>query len=221
MGFAFGNFETSIKSKDIDLWQVIQNSEFYFKIEDSETKMMKETPYELLKDNQKKQLRKNNKANMTLYNTLSRKDYECVFMCKTAKEVWKTLIVTYQGNSQVKNCKIDLLTQEYKKFSISHEETIDSGFTRFNAIRAKVMTIIEAKYMATLPLDELIGNLKVYEMILVSDGVASNPIKEKVMPIALKANVTRGQTSNDSVYQDGSDEDEDEKEEFNSTMKSL
>ncbi|GKD41169.1 putative reverse transcriptase domain-containing protein [Tanacetum coccineum] len=84
------------------------------------------------------------------------------------------------------------------------------------------MTAIEeAKDLATLPLDELIGNLKVYEMILASDGVASKPIKEKVMPIALKANVTRGQTSNDSVCQDGSDEDEDEEEEFNSIVKNL
>ncbi|GJY60000.1 hypothetical protein Tco_0459892 [Tanacetum coccineum] len=185
------------------------NDDFYFEIEDSETKMMKDTPYELLKDNQKKQ--------------------PC--------------------NSQVKNCKINLLTQEYEKFSISHEETIDSGFTRFNAIvtslksldldyssknhvrkflhalplkwRSKVTTIKEAKDLATLPINKLIGNLKVYEMILESNGVTSKTIKEKVMPIALKANVSRGQTSNDSVCQDGSDKDEDEEEEFNSIVKNL
>ncbi|GJV76847.1 hypothetical protein Tco_0414445 [Tanacetum coccineum] len=64
-------FEIYVKSKDIDLWQVIQNSDFYFEVEDSKTKMMKETPYELLKDEQKKQLGKNNKAKITLYNALS------------------------------------------------------------------------------------------------------------------------------------------------------
>ncbi|GJX83062.1 UBN2 domain-containing protein [Tanacetum coccineum] len=60
---------------------------------------------------------------------------------------WKTRFKTYikskdidlwqviqNGNSQVKDCKIDLLTQQYEKFSISDEETIDSGFTQFNAI---------------------------------------------------------------------------------------
>ncbi|GKC00833.1 hypothetical protein Tco_0986969 [Tanacetum coccineum] len=91
-------------------------------------------PYELLKDDQKNQLGKNNEAKMTLYNALPREECEQVFMCKTAKEVWHTLSITHQGNSQVKNCKIDLLTQEYKNFSISTKETIDSGFTRFNAI---------------------------------------------------------------------------------------
>nr|GEX41553.1 hypothetical protein [Tanacetum cinerariifolium] len=136
-------------------------------------------------------------------------------MCKTTKEVWHTLIITHQGNSQVKKCKIDPLTQQYKKFSISDEETIDSGFTRFNAIvtslksldgyysnknhvrkflralllrwRPKVMTIEEAKDLAELPLDELIGNLK---------------------------------TSNDNVCQNRSDEDKDE-EEFNSIVRNL
>nr|GEU55648.1 zf-CCHC domain-containing protein/UBN2 domain-containing protein [Tanacetum cinerariifolium] len=46
--------------------------------------------------------------------------------------------------------------------------------------RAKVMAIEEAKDLATLPLDELIDNLKVYEMVLEGDGVVSKTIKEKV-----------------------------------------
>nr|GEX72113.1 hypothetical protein [Tanacetum cinerariifolium] len=49
------------------------------------TKMMKDKPYELLKDDEKKQLGKNNKAKMTLYNDLPRKEYERVFMCKPLK----------------------------------------------------------------------------------------------------------------------------------------
>ncbi|GJU42166.1 zf-CCHC domain-containing protein [Tanacetum coccineum] len=102
---------------------------------------MKETPYELLKDNEKKKLGKNEEAKMTIYNALPRKEYERVFMCKTAKEVWHTLIITHQGNSQVKNCMIDLLTQEYEKFSISNKETIDSGFTRFNAIATSLKSL--------------------------------------------------------------------------------
>ncbi|GJT85951.1 hypothetical protein Tco_1067668 [Tanacetum coccineum] len=200
-------FETYVKSKDIDLWQVIQNGDFYFKVEDEETKLIKETPYELLKDIEKRQLGKNEEAKLTIYNALPRKEYERVFMCKTAKE-----------------------------FSISNEETIDSGFTRFNATvtslksldpdyssknhvrkflrvlplkwRAKVTAIEEAKDLATLPLDELIGNLKVYEMVLDNDGLASKTTtKEKLKSLALKAKVTREQTSDDSDNQDGSDEE--------------
>nr|GEU69897.1 hypothetical protein [Tanacetum cinerariifolium] len=155
-------------------------------------------------------------------------------------EIWHTLIITHQGNSQVKNYKIDLLTQEYKKFSVSNEETIYIGFTRFNAIvtslksldpnyssknhirkflfalplkwRAKVTAIKEAKDLATLPLDELISNLKVYEMVLNNDGVASKTTKEMVKSLSLKAKVTMDQTSDDSDNQGESDGDIDKEE---------
>ncbi|GJS91065.1 hypothetical protein Tco_0773701 [Tanacetum coccineum] len=64
-----------------------------------------------------------------------------------------------------------------------------------------------------IPLDELIGNLKVYEMVLDNDGLASKTTKEKVKSLALKAKVTREQTSDDSDSQGDSDEDVDEEEE--------
>ncbi|GKA41737.1 zf-CCHC domain-containing protein [Tanacetum coccineum] len=162
---------------------------------------MKETMYGLLEDDQKNKLGKNNEAKMTLYNDLP----------------------------------------QYEKFSISSKETIGSGFTQFKAImtslksldtdyssknymgkflralplkwRAKVTTIKEAKDLATLPLDELIRNLKVYEMVLDNDGVASKTTKEKVKSLALKAKVTREQTSDNSDSQGESDEDIDEEEE--------
>ncbi|GJT29472.1 hypothetical protein Tco_0909747, partial [Tanacetum coccineum] len=123
-------------------------------------------------------------------------------------------------NSQVKDCKIALLIHQYGKVLISDEETINSDFTRFNVIvsglksfdkdytnknhvqkfllalslrcRLKVTTIEEAKDLAELPLDELIGNLKVYKMVLRNDGVISKSTKEKVKSLALKAKVTRG-----------------------------
>ncbi|GJS73916.1 retrovirus-related pol polyprotein from transposon TNT 1-94 [Tanacetum coccineum] len=188
-----------------------------------------------------KQLGKNEEAKMTIYNALPQKEYKRVFICKTAKEVWHTLIITHQRNSQVKNCKIDLLTREYEKFSISNEETIDSGFTRFNAIvtslksldpdysnkihvrkflralslkwRAKVTAIEEAKDLTTLPLDKLVRSLKVYELILENDGIVSKTTtKDKVKSLALKAKVIRDQTSDYSDNQDRSDEDVDEEE---------
>ncbi|GJR46765.1 hypothetical protein Tco_1314868 [Tanacetum coccineum] len=157
---------------------------------------------------------------MTLYNALPRKEYERVFKCKTAKEVWHTLTITHQGNSQVKNCKINLLTQEYEKFSISNEETIDSGFTRFNAIVTRLKSL-DPDYSSKNHVRKFLRALllkwraKVYEMVLDNDGVESKTTKEKVKSLALKAKVTRKQTSDDSNNQGGSDEDEDEIDKLN------
>ncbi|GKB84659.1 putative reverse transcriptase domain-containing protein [Tanacetum coccineum] len=74
---------------------------------------------------------------------------------------------------------------------------------------AKLTAIEESKDLASLPLDVLVGNLKVYEMILENDGVVSKiTTKDKVKYLALKANITRGQTSNNSTCQDEIDENE-------------
>ncbi|GJZ00607.1 protein CHUP1, chloroplastic [Tanacetum coccineum] len=75
-----------------------------------------------------------------------------------------------------------------------------------------MMAIEEAKDLATLPLDELISNLKVYKMVLDNDGIDFKTIKEKVKSLALKAKVTREKTSDDSISQGGSDKDIDEEE---------
>ncbi|GJX71131.1 putative reverse transcriptase domain-containing protein [Tanacetum coccineum] len=135
-------------------------------------------------------------------------------------------------NSQVKDNKIDLLVQQYEQFVIYEDESIDSVFARFNTIitslkaldegyssknyvrkflralhpkwRAKVTTIEESKDLTSLSLDELIGNLKVHEMIIKKD---SEIVKEKVerKSIALKA---KKESSDEECSTSGSEDEE-------------
>ncbi|GJZ47255.1 zf-CCHC domain-containing protein [Tanacetum coccineum] len=192
-GFIYwkNRFETYVKSKDLDLWHVITYGDFPPIQNNPETKKDEIVPFDKQNDDLKKKLAKNNEAKMVIYNALPRKEYERIFMCKTAKEIWDTLLITHQGNSQVKDNKIDLLVQQYEQFTIPEEESIDNAFARFNTIitslkaldesfssknyvrkflralhpkwRAKVTAIEESKDLTSLSLDELIGNLKVYE----------------------------------------------------------
>ncbi|GKC75857.1 hypothetical protein Tco_1126631 [Tanacetum coccineum] len=190
-------FETYVKAKDLDLWHIILN------------------------------------AKMILYNALPKKEYERIFMCKTAKDIWKSLLITHQGNSQVKDNKIDLLVQQYEQFSILEEESIDSGFARFNTIinslkafdkgfssknyirkflralhpkwRAKVTTIEESKDFSSLALDELIGNIKVQEVVMEKDSKIYQGKKERIKSIALKA---KKESSDDETSTSGSDDEE-------------
>ncbi|GJX30604.1 hypothetical protein Tco_0238683 [Tanacetum coccineum] len=125
-------FETYVKSKDLDLWHVITYGDFPPIQNNPETKKDEIVPFDKQSDDLKKKLAKNNEAKMVIYNALPRKEYERIFMCKTAKEIWDTLLITHQGNSQVKDNKIDLLVQQYEQFTISEEESIDNAFARFN-----------------------------------------------------------------------------------------
>ncbi|GJX30540.1 retrovirus-related pol polyprotein from transposon TNT 1-94 [Tanacetum coccineum] len=225
-------FETYVKSKDLDLWHVITNGDFQPIIQNPETKLDEVIPFEKQTDDLKKRLAKNNEAKMVIYNALPRKEYERIFMCNTAKKIWKTLLITHQGNSQVKDNKIDLLVQQYEQFVISEDESIDSAFARFNTIitslkaldegyssknyvrkflralhpkwRAKVTAIEESKDLTSLSLDELIGNLKVHEMIIKKD---SEIVKAKVerKSIALKA---KKESSDEECSTSGSEDEE-------------
>ncbi|GKE82353.1 hypothetical protein Tco_1552353 [Tanacetum coccineum] len=116
---------------------------------------------------------------------------------------------------QVIDNKIDLLVQQYEQFTILEEESIDNAFVRFNTIitslkaldegfssknydrnflrtlhpkwRAKVTAIEESKDLTSLSLDELIGNLKVYEVIIKKDSKMVKDKREQSRSLALKA----------------------------------
>nr|GEV02964.1 hypothetical protein [Tanacetum cinerariifolium] len=111
------------------------------------------------------------------------------------------------------------LLNDIKKKQLGKNE--EAKMTIYNALprkeyEAKVTAIEEAKDLSTLPLDELIGNLKVYEMVLDNDGVTSKTTKEKVKSLAFEAKVNREQTSDDSDSQGGiNDIDEEEAEALN------
>nr|GEW31443.1 DUF4219 domain-containing protein/UBN2 domain-containing protein [Tanacetum cinerariifolium] len=186
-------FETYVKFKDIDLWYIIVYGNYKPTIKDKDGKDQI-VPYEKFNENQKKMISKNDEVKMVLYNALPKKEYERIFMCDTARCIWKSLIITHQGNKQVKDNKIDLFVQKYKEFVISDDETIDCAFSRFNTIitslkaldesfssrnhvkkflralptkwRPKVTAIEESKDLSKLSVDELIGNLKDVEAIV-------------------------------------------------------
>ncbi|GJU37057.1 integrase, catalytic region, zinc finger, CCHC-type containing protein [Tanacetum coccineum] len=103
-----------------------------------------------------------------------------------AKEIWKTLLITYQDSA-------------FARFNtiITGLKALDEGYSSKNYVRkflralhpkwrAKVIAIEESKDLTSLSLDELIGNLKVYEMIIKKDFEIVKP-KGETKYIALKA----------------------------------
>ncbi|GJY39349.1 hypothetical protein Tco_0425713 [Tanacetum coccineum] len=108
--------------------------------------------YELLEDDQKKRLGKNNEANMTLYNALPQKDFTRFNAIVTSL---KSLDPDYSSKNHIRKF-LHALPLKW---------------------RAKVTAIKESKDLATLPLNKLIGKLKVYDMVLDNDGVGSKTTK--------------------------------------------
>ncbi|VFQ85671.1 unnamed protein product, partial [Cuscuta campestris] len=74
------------------------------------------------------------KAINMLYYAVNPDDYRKISCCTTAKEMWDKLEVTYEGTDQVREAKIDFLTQEYEMFRMKEGEKIDDMFNRFSKI---------------------------------------------------------------------------------------
>ncbi|GJR06034.1 hypothetical protein Tco_0529018 [Tanacetum coccineum] len=148
-------------------------------------------PFEEQSDDLKKKLAKNNEAKMVLYNALPKKEYERIFMCKTVKDIWKSLLITHQEES---------IDSGFPRFNtiITSLKALDEGFSSKNYVRkflralhpkwrAKVTAIEELKDLSSLALDELIRNLKVHEVVMEKDSKIYNGKKERIKSIALKA----------------------------------
>ncbi|GKC50723.1 zf-CCHC domain-containing protein [Tanacetum coccineum] len=110
------------------------------------------------------------------------------------------------------------IDQEEQRFNtiITSLKVLDESFLSRNHVRKflralptkwrpKVTAIEESKDLSTLPLNELIGNLKVYEVVLEKDSEISKVKKEKYKSLALKA---RKVSSDEEISCSESDDEE-------------
>ncbi|VFQ67156.1 unnamed protein product [Cuscuta campestris] len=164
------------------------------------------------------------KAINMLYCVVNPDDYRKISCCTTAKEMWDKLEVTYEGTDQVREAKIDFLTQEYEMFRMKEGEKIDDMFDRFSKIindlhalkktyankdlvrkilrsltlewRSKADAIYESIGVSNVTIDGLRGNLKTYESTILTPSLD----EQKKKGIALKA-------TKETVEEDSSDDD--------------
>ncbi|GKA39278.1 hypothetical protein Tco_0731829 [Tanacetum coccineum] len=188
-------FETYVKSKDINLWHIIVDGDYKPVFRNPTTGRDESVPYKRQSDKHKKMLSKNNKTKIVLYNDLPKKEYERVFMHKTAKDIWNSLVITHKGNNQVKDNKIDLFVQQYEQFSITDDESIDCAFSRFDTIITSLKALDESFSIRN----------HVYEVVLEKDSEASKKKKERYKSLALKA---KKESSDEETSSSGSQDEE-------------
>ena len=167
-----------------------------------------------------------------LYCALDANEFNRICSCDTAKEIWDKLVVTYEGTSQVRETKVNMLIHEYELFKMEPNESIKDMYTRFihiiNNLKSlgktytneemvrkvlrclprkkwgpKVTAIEEAQDLTRLLLDDLLGKLLTHELSLKEEEDGKAPTTDS---LALKA---KGVQEVDSSNDD-SDEDDDE-----------
>ncbi|XP_019240078.1 PREDICTED: uncharacterized protein LOC109221680 [Nicotiana attenuata] len=134
----------------------------------------------------------------------------------SAKEIWEALQTAHEGTTQVKKSIIDMLTTEYELLKMQDNEYVQEMRTRLTSTinelhslgetiprnklvrkilnvlpsswESKVNAIIEAKDLQELTIDELVGNLKTYEMKKKKDSEIREPKKEKNLVLKTENN---------------------------------
>ncbi|CAL9078763.1 unnamed protein product [Musa textilis] len=167
-------------SLDLDLWNIVEN-DFQTPKPRSEWNELKKKSFSL-----------NAKAMNVLFCALNKTKFNCISTCKTTFNIWRTLKITYEGTSRVKNSKINLLMYDFEFFQMAPSETIGNMYTHFtdvvNSLKSlakcfsnveivnkilrslpkrwdpKVIAIQEAKDLNDLPIEELIDSLITYEI---------------------------------------------------------
>src|ERR1043166_1426967 len=85
--------------------------------------------------------------------------YHSIKMCPTAKKMWETLTVMYEGSSTSMESTITTLTRKYERFFSLKNESLTDTHTRFNALVNDLITVgivkssdvLKSKFLDSLP----------------------------------------------------------------------
>ena len=183
-------------------------------------------------ESEKKVFALNAKAMNALFCALDKNEFNRVSICDSAFDIQRTLEVTHEGTSRVKESKINILVHSYELFRMKPSESIGDIYTRFtdviNGLRAlgkdftnfelvtkilrslpkswdpKVTAIQEAKDLKTFPLEELIGSLMTYEMTYQAHDELENslPKNRKDMTLTSQEDHLKGTSSDEDSDND-------------------
>jgi len=67
-------------------------------------------------EDDRKKILNEKKAINILQSALSMDEFFRISQCKSAKEIWDTLVETHEGTTEVKRSRLNTLSQEYEMF---------------------------------------------------------------------------------------------------------
>ncbi|XP_070055108.1 uncharacterized protein [Nicotiana tomentosiformis] len=207
-----------IIAEDSELWDVICDGPFVPMKTIGEPAVTVPKSRKEYSDTDRKSIEKNFRAKKILVCGIRPDEYNRISACQSTKEICEALQIAHEGTTQIKQSKIDMLTTEYELFRMKDDESIQDMHTRFTSIinelhslgeiiprnklvrkilsvlpgswESKINAITEAKDLQKLTIDELIGNLKTYEMKKKKDHKSKEPKREKNLVLKTDNNVS-------------------------------
>jgi len=210
------------KSKDNKTWKVVLKEWEHPAVLDNDgnkTEVLKpEEEWSALED---EQALANSKALNSLFNGVDKNMFKLIKKCYMAKDAWEILRTAYEGTSKVKSSRIQLLTTKFEGLKMQEDETIQDYYMNvldiansFNSLGEKlsdeklvrkilrslpkrfdllVTAIEEAQDISSMQVDELIGSLQNFELVV------DNRTEKKGKGISFTANTADDEAQEDSA----------------------
>jgi hypothetical protein len=154
----------------------------------------------------------NDKALHAIYTSLCHEEFGRISRCVIAKEAWETLEITHEGSKIVKASKIQMLVSKFEEIRMEEEETFDEFYSKLSTIRnstinlgkkmtdakmvkkilrslpprfiPQVAAITQSQDLETMRVEELVGSLQTFELLLPKPRNSKN--------LALEIKTTKG-----------------------------
>ena len=180
----------------------------------------------------------NAKGLNAIFCSVSREEFGRIQNCTTSKQAWDILEVTHEGTNVVKNSKLQRLSTLFENITMEEDETFTEFYTKLNKITndmwglgdpvpehrlcrkilrslpdrfsSKVTTIEECRDLNTMKVEELIGSLQTFELVLKATS--------KKKSIAFKSSHKYKKIKSESE-DDSDDEDEELNKKFERFLK--
>ena len=157
----------------------------------------------------------NSRALNALFSAVTNEEFKKISSTETAKEAWTIIQTTYEGIKAVKDSKFQRLTTSFEEIKMEEDESFDEFYAKLKDIvnsafnlgetisepkivrkvlkslperfHAMIMVIEESNDIDKIPLIELVGNLRTYELGLSRIGKSG---KGKSMALKVKSSDT-------------------------------
>lgn len=114
-----------------NVWNFIQNGPFEITMTNANGGVIPKPEAQWITNDEKKWYC-DWKARNILISSLGVPECSCVSHCETAKTMWDSLLVSYEGINEVKQARINTLNKEFELFHMKHGETITDIKKRLN-----------------------------------------------------------------------------------------
>ena len=115
-------------SLNVNVWLAIENG--WEKPTHSVDNMMVEKTMDTWTRAEQEKAEWNYKALSSIFCAVSADEFRRISSCEIAKEAWKILELTHEGNSTVKKSKLQKITSEFENLKMAEDEFFDSFYAK-------------------------------------------------------------------------------------------